>query len=434
MNSSPILAQTSRVAVAHRSVTWRLILWALIAIGSVYVLSHFLASRSEIFWVLVAPIAWLGSYGFQLFPAPHSRAKTKLGRAATVACLVLFPAAFYVFLVYATGSLWSWKEVTIAILFFAVALETVLIYLMQGLESITALLVARTNARWHIPLKGLMKLALYAALIPFLLVILSVHRPKLLPRVLHEIPSENRSQVKFLSRDGVTRLRGVFLSPPSPRGTVLVCHGVGANHADIVSISTILYDNRFQVVAFDFRGHGSSDGHTITYGWAERDDVLAAYDFCLAHPDVQPDRLYALGVSMGGATLIEALPEMPRVRAAVIDSAFATLRDMAEHQFRVFPKAIRPFLRQAARTMAWVEVGVDIESIRPIDSIAKTSIPLLLIHGTEDAVIPVENVRRLAAARSENLRVHIEPGAPHIGMAVLNPAQYTQLVRKQFAE
>ncbi|MDB5386521.1 MAG: hypothetical protein JWM11_2167 [Planctomycetaceae bacterium] len=427
------LGDLSARRIRDLSLVWRAILWLTLTIGLACILSQFIVSRSEVFWVLVAPVAWSGSFGFRLFPTPKLNAKTRIGYFGTIAILIAFPAAFYSFLVFATSSPWSWTELAIAILFFAIALETVLIYLMQIHETLTIALIVRCGARWTIPILIVTRGVLYSALIPLLLVILAVHRPKLLPRTLHEIPAQAREQVEFLSRDHVTHLRGVFLKPAFPKGTVLVCHGVGANHSDIASIITILYDCGYQVLAFDFRGHGASDGHTITYGWAERNDVLAAYDFCLQRPDVQPDQLYALGVSMGGATLIEALPEMAKIRAAVIDSAFASLGDMAEHQFRFIPSACRPSLRQVVRVLAWIEVGVDIETIRPVDRIAEISIPLLLIHGASDQIIPVDQGRKLAAAgRAENVQLHIEPDSPHIGMAVLNPNTYTRLVRHHF--
>jgi len=135
---------------------------------------------------------------------------------------------------------------------------------------------------------------------------------------------------------------------------------------------------------------------------------------------------------MGGASLIEALPEMPAIRAAVIDSAYATLGGMVDHQFRFAPKFSRPTLRLIARAFAWLEVGIDIESVLPVQRISRISIPLLLIHGAGDQIVPMNHVQQLYAARPINSRLHIEPGSPHIGMAILNPVEYRQLVQRQF--
>ena len=414
-------------------VAWRVLLFVCITLSSGYLLSQYLSSRSEVFWVLFAPLAWFGSSTLRLFPSPQFNAKTQPGRIASIAVLILFPIGFYGFLVYATGSPWSWTEMIVSILFFAVALETLLLYLMQGYDNLVTFLASRCNPRWKIPLTVATRCVLYSGLFPFLFVILAVHRPKLLPRILDEIPAQHQEQVDFLSRDNVTRIRGIFIKPAISQGTVLICHGVGANHSDIASIISILYNSGYQVLAFDFRGHGNSDGHTITYGWAERDDVLAAYDFCLNRPDVDPDSLFAFGVSMGGATLIESLPEMPKVRAAVIDSAFASLGDMAEHQFRLLPRFARIPFRQIVRILAWAETGADIERIRPIDSIQKTTIPLLIIHGSNDQIIPAAHAKQLTAARKDRTTLHIEPESPHIGMALLNPTEYTRMVRRHFA-
>jgi alpha-beta hydrolase superfamily lysophospholipase len=215
-------------------------------------------------------------------------------------------------------------------------------------------------------------------------------------------------------------------------GTVVVCHGVGANHADIKPLFLKLYSAGFQVLAFDFRGHGNSDGHTITYGLLERQDVLGAYDYCLQRSDVRDKPLFALAVSMGGASLLQALPEMPLVRAAVVDSAFASLEMMAEYQLRYFPGGLRKALVQLVRVFGWIEIGADLRTLAPADRLKEVSIPLLIIHGSGDVVVPVEHASLLQKAATGPVQVYIENGAPHIGSEVIDPTGYTQRVKQHF--
>jgi len=91
-------------------------------------------------------------------------------------------------------------------------------------------------------------------------------------------------------------LAGWFFPLNNNRGTVLACHGVGANRADILEFIVILQDAGFQVLCFDFRGHGESDGHTVSYGFRERQDVLGAWDHLMTRPDVDPNRIYGFGL------------------------------------------------------------------------------------------------------------------------------------------
>ncbi len=413
-------------ASATRRLTF-LLLAAAIVIG----LRRFVGSTSEAFWLGWPIIVLAGSSGLKVLPPPRLNSGSRAGRIGTVLVLALFPVAYYAFLVSVTGSLWSWHELLVICYFFGLSFELSLLYAFQILEAVIDRCRKRVGQRWHKPLPIIIRAAFYAVLIPYILVVFAVHRPRLLPTPMTTVSADQIETIEFLSRDETTTLRGVFLKQPSARGTVIVCHGVGANHADIEDIHLVLFESGFQVLTFDFRGHGNSDGHTITYGLNERLDVLGAYDACLARTDVDPDRVFALGVSMGGASLAMALPEMPRVRAAVLDSAFASLTAMVEHQFRFVPDSLRPLPTQIARGFGWLEIGTDINSLTPATRLKQLDLPVLIIHGEDDHIVPVDHARQLHAACHHGT-LHIEKHCPHIGTVMLNEARYARMVTRHF--
>jgi alpha-beta hydrolase superfamily lysophospholipase len=392
----------------------------------------FVSSASEAFWMSLPPIVLLGAGSLKVIPPPRLNSPTRIGRIVSIIILVLFPPSYYYFLVFVTGSAWSWREFFLVSYFFGLSFEISLLYVYQLLEFIHDRLRQRVQPRFAGILFVSLRAAFYIVLVPYIFVIFAVHRPKLIPTPIAGIPAENIDQVEFQSRDQQTTLRGVFLKRDDPLGTVIVCHGVGANHSDIEVIHQVLYEAGFQVFTFDFRGHGLSDGHTITYGLKERMDVLGAYDACLARSDVEADQLFALGVSMGGASLTLALPEMPKVKAAVLDSAFADLTSMVEHQFRFLPKSLRTAVTQVARCFSWIETGADINQLAPVRIMAKVEIPILIIHGDADRIVPVEHASVLHAAAESNSTIHIEPGSPHIGTVMLNSSKYERLVSQHF--
>ena len=407
-----------------------LVLLALSAAVCVVVRSQ-VASPAEVFWVMFPLCLIGGSYGLRLFPFPELPSQSPLARRAVKCILIGFPILFYGGLVCATNSVWSWGEAVLCVYFFGFSLECLLLVFFKAATRIGQIVAARLTPRWRWLAFAGEKLAVYAILSPFLLVVFAVHRPKLIPRPLVEPPSQFVESVSFSARDGL-QLRGVFLRHPQSLGTIIVCHGVGANHADIQPLLLSLYHAGFQIVAFDFRGHGNSAGHTITYGLQERWDVLGAYDFCLQHPEIDRQRLFALGASMGGAALLQALPEMPEIRAAVIDSAFASLDRMAAHQLRFFPPVVRAPMVQLVRWFAWIETGADLQRLSPVDRLREISIPLLIIHGSEDTVVPVEHAHLLRAATTGSVQLRIEPGAPHIGSVIFDPTGYVQQVKTHF--
>src|SRR5207248_1416848 len=89
----------------------------------------------------------------------------------------------------------------------------------------------------------------------------------------------------------------------------------------------------FDVLAFDFRAHGESQGDHTTVGYDEARDVDAAVSFAAQR---DPQNVALLGLSMGGAAGLNAAPDLPAVRAVVTDSAFATLDDIAANSITHF--------------------------------------------------------------------------------------------------
>jgi alpha-beta hydrolase superfamily lysophospholipase len=409
----------------------RRVVWGLLAIATVLVVRMFVGSASEAFWMSLPPVVLFGTRFLKAIPPPRLNSPTRAGRIVSIIILILFPPSYYYFLVFVTGSSWSWREFFLVSYFFGLSFELSLLYVYQFLEVVQDRLRQKVRPKHAVLVSVALRAAFYTVLVPYIFVIFAVHRPKLMPTPIAGIPAENIEQIEFQSRDEQTTLCGVFLKRDNPLGTVIVCHGVGANHSDIEVIHQVLFEAGFQVFTFDFRGHGLSDGHTITYGLNERMDVLGAYDACLARDDVTPDRLFALGVSMGGASLTLALPDMPKVKAAVLDSAFADLTSMVEHQFRFLPQSLRKVVTQVARGFSWIETGADINQLAPSKAMPQIDIPILIIHGDADRIVPVEHASKLHAA-ARNATIHIEPDSPHIGTVMLNSTKYERLVSQHF--
>lgn len=385
---------------------------------------------SETFWVCL-PIVIVAAAALRLIPPPQLNAESRAGRIAILAILATVPTLFYLTLTRLTNSRMSLWECVVATYFFGCCLELPMLYLFQ-FRKWCSLALERRWPGWRAKCaSGALTLGIYLLLIPLLLATFAVHRLKLRPDVTEpQFVTGEIQLIEFSSRGPQSlRLRGDFWPVADSRGTIIVCHGVGANRRDISAITQLVHDCGYQVLSFDFRGHGESDGRTITYGANERLDVLGAYDYCLSRTDVDPSKLYALGVSMGGSSLLLALPDMPQVQAAVIDSAFADLSAMFDHQLRLFPSPLRKPLHQVTALAGWCETGFDIETIRPIDALPRITARLLFVAGTADFVVPSEHTERLHAAAPAS-QLHLEPEAPHIGTAMLNPAEYRRRLKR----
>lgn len=233
--------------------------------------------------------------------------------------------------------------------------------------------------------------------------------------------------VTFTSADGL-RLAGWHI--PSGNGaTVILCHGLGTNRADMLPRAVLLAEHGYGSLLFDFRAHGESEGEMVTYGYAETNDVLAAVDYLLARPDVDPQRIGILGGSLGAATAIRAAARSMHLKAVVVESAFTSLEDEIAFNFTAFSGL--PPVPFAPLTVAFAQrqTGRRISEVRPIDDIPSISPrPVFIIHGTDDDTIPAEQGLRLYEAAGEPKELWMVDGMGHESALGVFPDEYERRV------
>ena len=198
----------------------------------------------------------------------------------------------------------------------------------------------------------------------------------------------SREDVFFPSTDGV-KLHGWVLRPSGPvKGALLFLHGNAENLSTQVNAVLWLVKEGYIVFAFDYRGYGKSEGTPDIPG-VNRDGI-AALDQFFRIGGVDAGRVAVFGQSLGGAVAVYAVANSPRkgdVKALILDSAFAGYR-----------RVVRDKL--AALIVTWpisVPASWTVEDrysperwIREIGPI-----PVIVIHGTRDPVVPYDHGKRL---------------------------------------
>ena len=198
--------------------------------------------------------------------------------------------------------------------------------------------------------------------------------------------------LSFATADG-ERLHGWWTPRRAdPLGHVLLCHGNAGNVGDRVLHAGVLTAAGFDVLLFDYRGYGRSSGRPGEQGTYR--DARAALACLLRQADVDPARVLYLGESLGGAVALELAVAQPPAGLVAL-SAFTSIRDMARRHYRLVPAALVPDAYPSLRL------------------IARLAAPLLVVHGEDDVLVPVEHGRALFAAAPEPKRLRIVPGVGH---------------------
>ncbi len=236
--------------------------------------------------------------------------------------------------------------------------------------------------------------------------------------------------VTFRSAVDRVQLAGWYLPAGGQRAIILV-HGIDQNRwapwENTSDKVRLLVERGFDVLLFDLRGHGESAGERLGFGWLERNDVRGAVSF-LRQRGIPAGRIGVLAHSYGAASALLAAAIAPEVGAVVADSAFADMRPLLDREIQL--RGIPPIFARGIAFVGSRRYGVNLDEIAPLRQVADIAPrPILFIHGTADARIPVENSHQLfAAARNPRGELWIVPDAGHVQAYARAPELYAQKV------
>lgn len=211
------------------------------------------------------------------------------------------------------------------------------------------------------------------------------------------MPPPNGEDVWINVADG-QRIHGWFLKARQQPAlaTILHCHGNGGNITNAGWYGVKLTEDSFDVLLFDYRGYGRSDGE-VTDEWALNADGEAAYNYLLNERGVKPERLALYGMSLGTTVAIDVASRKP-VGVLVVESGLSSADEMGAHSLPFLPG----FVRRLAKNR--------FESFRKITNV---NCPVLVAHGTDDRTIPVAQGRKLFASAKEPKQQLIIEGGSH---------------------
>ena len=241
--------------------------------------------------------------------------------------------------------------------------------------------------------------------------------------------------VSFPSRDGLM-LGGWWLEAGDDNPVIVVVHGSEGNRAHpaerMLGIATDLVSYSYNVLMFDMRGHGESEGEHISAGYYEKNDVLGAIDY-IRQRDID-SKIGVLGFSMGAATSLMAVAESGEIDAVVADCPYADIVSIIESEFSKrsnLPKFFIPIILFMARNI----YAVDFAAIMPEEAVREISVPVFIIHGEQDDMVPVQHAYRLKeASQNPRSKLWIVPEAQHGDSYLMRPAEYKEQVTSFFDE
>jgi uncharacterized protein len=214
--------------------------------------------------------------------------------------------------------------------------------------------------------------------------------------------------VQLTTTDGL-RLGAWYIPARGPAGTftVLIANGNAGDRSLRAPLARALENQRFGVLLFDYRGYGGNPGSPSEEGLAR--DVCAARQF-LIDQGVPGNRVLYYGESLGAAVVAELATEHPPA-GLVLRSPFSDLASVGQIHYPFVP--VRALLKDRFPVAEYV---------------AGVAVPITVVYGTEDSIVPPEESRRsVTAARGPTRLVAVE-GADHNDPALLDGDVLVQAV------
>jgi pimeloyl-ACP methyl ester carboxylesterase len=145
---------------------------------------------------------------------------------------------------------------------------------------------------------------------------------------------QSYENVRIQVGDGVA-LAGWYVPPQqTPGAVIVVLHGSRSDRRDGAWHARQLIQAGYGVLMYDQRALGESSGRTVSYGWLDASDLLSAVDYLESRPEVDPERIGAVGLSLGGYIALDAAYQEPdRFAALWLDGLHAQrMEDFPEPQ------------------------------------------------------------------------------------------------------
>lgn len=194
--------------------------------------------------------------------------------------------------------------------------------------------------------------------------------------------------------------------------TVLYLHGNDRNISAALDIDKIarLHDMGYNLLMVDYRGYGRSSGGEPSESKVY-EDADASWNYLLKQRARDPKRTFIFGHSLGSAIAIDLAVHHPEAAGVIAESGFTSLVDMGEIEYPYLP--VEPLLNQRFDSLG---------------KIGNLKVPLLLIHGTWDSLVPYRMSQRLFERASSQKTLKLIEGGEHNNNAIIAPLEYRAAV------
>ncbi len=212
--------------------------------------------------------------------------------------------------------------------------------------------------------------------------------------------------LSITTSDGIKINTWLVKAPVGNASTIIFAHGNAGTMSERVMKIKFFHDLGFNVLIFDYRGYGKSQGRPTEGGVYK--DAQAVYDYLQTRTDIDRSRIIAYGASLGGVVAID-LASKRKVAGLVVESSITSAYDMARRLYPSLP--------------SWM-MSVKFDSLFKV---GKITVPKLFLHSRQDEVVPFSMGHKLYEAAAQPKSFIEISGGHNDGVFITDPS-----VREEF--
>ena len=223
---------------------------------------------------------------------------------------------------------------------------------------------------------------------------------------------------------GPLRVHLEWMQPPGagPFPTVIVHPEGGGLAEDMKGVTRDLAQHGYLAVAVDYWRLLDGKFQRNTFAWREDSDPVAALEVVRVKPQVDRERIAALGFSQGGIYSLLMAAHAPDIKTVVAYYPVTDFRkwfdtERSDWGFRVAFRVIEWYFRRESGAASDAEFEEMLRLASPMTYVESLRAPILLVHGADDTSASVEESRRLERAlrdRRREVELIVVPGAGHV--------------------
>ncbi len=228
-------------------------------------------------------------------------------------------------------------------------------------------------------------------------------------------------KISFKTEDDVL-MRGWFIPGINTDRAMIICHGYPFDKGNLLPLAKFLYPD-FNLLLFDFRAMGESEGKITTVGYLEPLDLKAALNELEKRGF---KKIGVLGYSLGASVALLTASD-PRIKAIVADSPFASLNPLLDEMFQNLGP-LRSLFKKILIYLGKTFLKINLNDISPEKIVRQVQTPIFLIHGDEDTQIKLDHAIQLKNV-NPSIQLWIVSGADHGQAHELYSEEYEEKVR-----